>query len=568
MNPQSIKIFLDRYALRTPTGKLMENSFHQLADRLGYKFARSEEERIEYSDVLRNFDFVPGGRILSGTSTDSTLFNCFVLPIRNDDCKHGADSRKAIMHTMTNMVEICARGGGVGINWSVLRPTGEHIHGVNGKSSGSTSWMQGADALADQIRQGGTRTAALMWMLDVWHPDMWNFVTRTERFKRANFSVGISNAFMERVKSGGCWDLIFPDITQNNYDQKWDGDIESWIDKNYVIKRHQSVHARDLFQGICESAGRIGSPGLVFLDTCNQMSNTWYLERLQGTNPCGEQPLPSYGSCNLGSINLVRMWDEENGGGINLEKLDATVRTAVKFLDRVTDISKDILKVIGDQQRDTRRVGLGTMGLADVLIMSDIRYGSEECLEFIDKLYSMIRDSAYAASIDLAEEYGPAPALDIDKFLQSGFVQTLPVYLRKNISRAGIRNLTLLSQAPTGTTSLLAGVSSGIEPIFAKEYIRKDATGVHTMTHPLFDGYQGDHLITAHELSFREHIAVQAQVQKYIDSAVSKTINLPACATDDQIGEAYMLAWRSGCKGITVYRDGSLEGVCEICEAN
>lgn len=569
MNQQSKDVFFDRYALKDSQGNFLETCYDQSAKRLADKFGLNEDEHMDYFDMLKSFNFIPGGRILSSCGKDSTLFNCFVIPIKPLNKEHGVDSRRAIMDTTNDLIEITARGGGVGINWSALRPEFTKIGGVDGKSSGPIAWMRGVDSMADQIRQGGTRTAALMWMLNDWHPDVVEFVNQPKRFKRANFSVGISDKFMSAVEFNNDWDFYFPSTGSHEYDLHWDGNIDHWRSKTF---RHQTIHhgsiaARDLFDQIAASAKRLGSPGLVFLDTCQNMSNTWYLDDIIGTNPCGEQPLPPYGSCNLGSINLNEMWDDDEGE-IDLGKLNETVNTAVRFMDRATDLSPDILKSIGDYQRGTRRMGIGTMGLADVLIKAEIRYGSQECLKFIDKVYSSIMIRAYVASCDLAIECGEAPFLDRGRFLQSGFIETLPEFIRKRICRTGIRNMALLSQAPTGTTGILAGASSGIEPIFSSSYIRTDATGTHEVTHPAFDGPgDEDYLVTAHDIPFEDHIAVQARIQKYMDSAVSKTINMPACATQEDIKKAYMMAWRSGCKGITVFKDENSDGVCKICEA-
>lgn len=568
MNQQSKDVFLDRYALRDSQGNLLEKDYDQLANRLANKFMTNIDDYHNYANMLRQINFVPGGRILSAGGSDTTLFNCFVVPIEALSKEHGADSRRAIMDTTSNLIEIAARGGGVGINWSTLRPKSSYIKGVNGKSSGAIAWMRGVDSMADQIRQGGTRTAALMWMLNDWHPDILEFINLTERFKRANFSVGISDRFMHRVEENGLWHTEFPDTTCRDYDSEWDGDLNEWLQNDHYVNIHSSSPARQIFDQIALTASQIGSPGMVFLDTCQKMSNTWYLDRIVGTNPCGEQPLPPNGSCNLGSINLNQMWNDDECE-IDLWKLGETVETAVRFMDRVTDLSKDILKSIGDYQRGTRRIGIGTMGLADVLIKAEIRYGSPDCLKFINEVYSTIMTEAYRASCNLAVEFGEAPFLDRDKFLKGGFIKTLPAHIRSSISNVGIRNLALLSQAPTGSTGILAGASSGIEPIFSKEYIRTDATGTHKVVHPAFeDGADEDYLVTAHDISFEEHIAVQAAIQKYMDSAVSKTINMSACATPTEIGQAYMLAWKSGCKGITVFKDGSLDAVCKVCELN
>ena len=568
MNQQSQDVFLDRYAPKDSQGNLLEHGYTQLAHRLAAKFRQNFSEQHEYFDMLETFDFVPGGRILSAGGEDTTLFNCFVIPIEAMSKEHGSDSRRAIMDTTSNLIEITARGGGVGINWSTLRPISSYIRGVNGRSSGAVSWMRGVDAMADQIRQGGTRTAALMWMLNDWHPDILEFISLTERFKRANFSVGISDRFMCKVEGNGLWCTEFPDITSGYYDSEWNGDLNEWLQNGHDINTYETLPARQIFEQIALSASRIGSPGMVFLDTCQKMSNTWYLDQIVGTNPCGEQPLPPNGSCNLGAINLNKMWDDVECG-IDFQKLGRTVKTAVKFMDRVTDLSKDILKPIGDYQRGTRRIGIGTMGLADVLIKAEIRYGSAECLKFVDEVYSAIKTKAYSESCELAVKYGPAPFLNPEKFLDGGFVKTLPGFIRSNIRGAGIRNLALLSQAPTGSTGILAEASSGIEPIFSAEYVRKDATGTHKVTHPAFkNGVDEDYLVTAHDIPFEEHIAVQAAIQKHMDSAVSKTINMPACATPAEIGRAYMLAWKSGCKGITVFKDESFDGVCKACEMN
>lgn len=567
MNQQSKDVFFDRYALRDSQGNLLESDYCQLANRLANKFMRNIDDYIDYAEMLREFNFIPGGRILNAGGNDTTLFNCFVVPIEALSKEHGADSRRAIMDTTSNLIEIAARGGGVGINWSTLRPKFSCIKGVNGKSSGAIAWMRGVDSMADQIRQGGTRTAALMWMLNDWHPDILEFISLAERFKRANFSVGISDRFMRSVEDGGIWSTEFPDTTCEYYDDEWDGDIDEWIHNSHDTKIHANLPARQIFDQIALTASQIGSPGMVFLDTCQKMSNTWYLDRIVGTNPCGEQPLPPNGSCNLGSINLNKIWNDDDDE-IDLWKLGETVETAVRFMDRVTDLSKDILKSIGDYQRGTRRVGIGTMGLADVLIKAGIRYGSVDCIEFIDEVYSTIRDAAYITSCNLAVEFGEAPFLDRDKFLRGRFIKTLPAHIRSSISNVGIRNLALLSQAPTGSTGILAGASSGIEPIFSSEYMRNDATGIHKVVHPAFkDGADEDYLVTAHDISFEEHIAVQAAIQKYMDSAVSKTINMSACATPTEIGQAYMLAWKSGCKGITVFKDESFDGVCKVCES-
>ena len=576
-NSQRDQIFKDRYALKDREGNLLETCPGQMWDRVAGAFAEDPEQYERFRGVLQDFQFVPSGRVLSGAKAGQavTYYNCFVLGLRPGDPSKGVDSRHSIMNTMTRMVEINARGGGVGINWSALRPAGAYIKGVHGQSSGAHQWMWGADGLANQIRQGGSRTAALMFLLEDWHPDILEFVNPEKRFERANFSVAVSDAFMKAVKADGTWDLVFPDTSHRNYDSVWTGDIKAWKSSGYPILQYKQIRARDLWRAMCESAYRIGSPGVVFLDRADRASNTWYVEKLIGTNPCGEQALPADGSCNLGSINLVAMWDPELEE-INWDRLAHAVEVGVEFLDRVIDVGVDIDQDIGDLQRKIRRIGLGTMGLADLLILQGYEYGSGSANGAIDFLFYFIKVHAYRASVRLAKKKGPAPGLgDVRLYLGGSFILRLPEDLRDEIAEHGIRNMQVLTQAPTGTTSILAGVSSGIEPNFRGSYVRTDATGTHLVQHPLWKRYSGSPaLVTASDVSIEGHIKAQAAIQRHVDSCISKTINMPAGATVQDIENAYLKAYDLGCKGITVYRDGSLgnvlteadPSVCEACQ--
>lgn len=568
MNAQRQAVFMDRYALRRPDGRTVESSVDQMRLRVAAAIGRDVSQASAFVGLLDGFGFVPAGRVLSGAGgrSHSTLYNCFVIGIRDVTGNHGCDSRVAIMNTMTRMVEINARGGGVGINWSVLRPSGAYIHGVDGHSSGPNCWMQGADALADQIRQGGSRTAALMFMLNDWHPDAPAFARIRQRFKRANFSMAISDAFIEKVKSGGMWHTLFPLTSCPEYNRAWDGGIHTWQGD---VTECESVPAEGMLMDMSQSAWEIGSPGVVFIDTCQRMSNTWYRSRVLGTNPCGEQPLPENGCCNLGSLNLTSFWNEKQGE-LDMVALEGAVYGAVAFLDRVIDVSPPIDGRIAQEQAACRRIGLGTMGFADLLLLDGIRYGSQRCLTEIDRVYSQIMRWAYEYSVSLARELGVAPGYD-RRFLEGGFVKTLPRETLDDIAAYGIRNLALLTSAPTGTTSILAGVSSGIEPIFDAHYMRRDATGCHEVLHPLFERYgpDNDFCVTAADVSPNDHIAVQARIQRYVDSSVSKTINLPNGATKESIATIYMRAHDSGCKGITVARigmDGNVMEGCKTCQ--
>lgn len=559
-NDQQQSVFLDRYALKDPEGNVVEHQPQQMWQRVAHAMADSPEEENLYYNVLEGFKFVPSGRVLAGAGAGrrSTFYNCFVIDIKSRDPGCGRDSRTAITETISRMVQITARGGGVGLNWSVLRPRGAYIRGVHGHSSGAIGWMRGADAMADQVRQGGSRTAALMFILEAWHPDIFDFVNQTERFSRANFSVAVSNKFMQAVIEDQEWVLQFPDTQHPAYDAQWDGNLERWLAKGYPTVEHGRYPAREIWTHICDSAYRIGNPGLVFLDRCNEMMNTAYFEEAICTNPCGEQPLPASGCCNLGAVNLAAMWD---GQDIDHDLLHATVTTAVRFLDKVIDKSAEIDPEIQQVQDDARRIGLGTMGLADLLILKRLRYDSGEALVFIADLFAEIRDVAYQASVDLAREKGAAPMFVASPFLDSPFILSLPTKIREGIKAHGIRNLQILTQAPTGTTGIIAGASSGVEPVFSRRFLRKDATGEHMVTHPLFEGRGGPHLVTALEIAPEDHLAVQAVIQKYVDSSISKTINLPRDASADAISRAYVMAYRLKCKGITVYRNGSLEDV-------
>jgi len=556
-------VFRDRYALRRD-GEIIETSFDQLARRVAFALARSASQAMRFKDAIASFSFLPAGRVLAGAGAEekATYYNCFVLGI-GSRASHGRDSRQGIMQTLADMVEITARGGGVGVNWSVLRPEGAHIRGVRGTSTGPLGWMLAADSLANQIRQGGTRTAALMFMLDVWHPDALRFVESGKIFHRANYSIAIGDRFMSLLARGGAWEFVFPETTSRRYDSDWAGDIRSWVASGGEVRCHGKKDTAEVWRRISAAAWATGNPGVVFLDRCNRMSNTWYLERLIGTNPCGEQPLPESGCCNLGAINLVA--HRAAGGGIDHDALRRTVSVAVEMLDRVIDCSAEITPEITRAQKATRRIGIGVMGLADLMLMEKVRYGSDESCALIREVMRTIRDHAYLTSSVLALQFGSAPGYR-RRFLQSEFVRTLPSEVREPIDRVGIRNLALLSQAPTGTISILAGVSSGIEPNFAREYVRRDATGEHVVKHPLLGGDE-EWAVTAQDVTVEEHIRVQAEVQKYIDSSISKTINLPASATVEDVERAFRLAYDMGCKGVTIYRDGSQTGQVLSCPA-
>jgi ribonucleotide reductase alpha subunit/intein/homing endonuclease len=642
------------------------------------KWVRIDEIAVEdYSgtvldiEVEEDHSFISAGVVVS---------NCFVIPSPED-------SRQGILDNLKLMTEIMARGGGVGINLSTLRPRGSYIKTVNGTASGPCSWAQlYSVATGDVIQQGGcfgpderiatdkgliaakeladrldagesiqaqthkgyrpfnyvfrngikdlyevttihnyhvrvtldhkmavsrdgeivtvplrdlkegneillllgegrkaelqpdpiasiieigpsevfdfeveevhllsaggiyssnSRRGALMLMLDDTHPDIEEFITvkkQAGKIEHANLSVCISDAFMQAVKDDANWDL------------KWQGEVK------------KTIRARTLWDLICTSAWESAEPGMVFMDRYNKESNTWYYENIRCVNPCGEQGLPPFGVCNLGALNLSAF---VKNGKMDYERLAEKSKVAMRFLDNVIDSTEYFIKDNEEAQLGTRRTGLGTMGLADALIKMKIAYGSEESIPVIERIYSTIRDAAYEASADIAAEKGPFPRFDPDKYMQGKFIKRLPRALQEKIKKQGIRNAVLLTQAPTGTTSLLAGVSSGIEPVYDFAMIRRDRTGEHILYHPLLQAWRDKHpneptphyFVSSKDLTPEEHVRVQAMVQRYTDSSISKTVNAPNNHTVEQVETLYRLAYEMGCKGITYYRDGSRDAV-------
>lgn len=556
------EIVVDKEKLVKP----LETTPDQMWDRIAKAVAAAEapEKRAEWEEKFRylldDWKMVPGGRILAGAGVteELTLFNCYVLPSPKD-------SRGGIMETLTQMTEIMSRGGGVGINLSSLRPRRALVRGVNGSSSGAVSWGGLFSYTTGLIEQGGSRRGALMLMLNDWHPDLLEFITvKTQMglLTNANLSVCISDAFMQAVKEDKEWHLVFPDTSDPDYDEVWDGNLEKWKALGKPIQVYKTVRARDVWHTIIESAWRSAEPGVVFIDYYNKMSNSWYYNPIICTNPCGEQGLPAWGVCNLGHINLAKFVKD---GEVDWETLGECVRYAVRFLDNVIDITPYHFKENEENQKGERRVGLGTMGLAEMLIRLKIRYGSEECLAFLDKLYHFIAREAYLASTEIAAEKGPFPKFDAEKFLQSRFVQQFEDDVKEAIRTRGIRNVTLLTQAPTGSTGTMVGTSTGIEPFYAFEYYRQSRLGFDKQYVPIakewMDQHPGeplpDYFVTAMDLTAEDHIRVQAAIQKWVDSSISKTANAPADFTIEETKKLYELAYDLGCKGVTIYRDGS-----------
>ncbi|MGE0540263.1 MAG: adenosylcobalamin-dependent ribonucleoside-diphosphate reductase [Dehalococcoidia bacterium] len=546
--------------LETHPAQMVERVARGIAE-IEAKPEKQSEWQGKFEWLLSDWRFIPGGRILAAAGTDQnlTFYNCYVIPSPKD-------SRTGIVETLSNMMEIMSRGGGVGINVSSLRPKHAYVKGVNGRSSGAVSWGGLYSFVTGLIEQGGSRRGALMLILNDWHPDLPDFINAKReagKITNANISVGVSDAFMKAVEEDDDWQLVFPDTADPDYDTLWDGDLAAWKAKGKPVVVHKTLKAREVWNQITESAWASAEPGCFFIDRYNAMSNSWYYAPIFCTNPCGEQGLPAWGVCNLGAIHLAKFVTPERE--VLWQDLGRAVRYGIRFLDNVIDATPYFFDENAAQQQGERRVGLGTMGLGEMLIRLGIRYGSAESEQFIDKLYEFIAGEAYLASAEYAAEKGAFPQFDAEKVLQSGYMQSMPERVRAAVRQQGLRNVTLLTQAPTGTTGTMMDTSTGIEPYFSWSYFRKGRLGVHEVSVPVVAEWKEQHpdeelpeyFVAAMDLTPEEHVRVEAAIQRWVDSSISKTANLPADYTVEQTRELYELMYRLGCKGGTVYRDSS-----------
>ena len=513
------------------------------------KTLRTKLEKDYYS-ILEDFRFVPGGRIMHGAGREditTTLNNCYVVAVRND-------SIKSIYDTIINEALTYKYGGGCGHDLSILRPSGKAINGTGGESCGPTGFMNLFSENTNTIAQHGRR-GANMQTLRIDHPDIEKFISiktgDIDMVKYSNISVLLTHDFMEAVKQDKDFDLVY------------DNEV------------YQTVKAKSLWDKIISHAHSSAEPGLLFWDTMKDYHNAEYCSPLVSTNPCAEQPLPDGGCCNLGAVNLERFVDEN--GNFMIEEFKSTVALGTRFLDNVVDYNMD-RHALEDQKKNAtndRRVGLGILGLGDMLVKMGIQYDSEDALQTIDQIMQIFRDTAYESSIDLAEEKGPFPNFSWDGYSKSKFVKSLPKQIQNKIKKNGIRNCTLTTVAPTGSGAIVARVTSGVEPIFATSYKRrvKENTGYgktfkeYKVYHPVIKKLYGtdenlpEHVVTAHKIDPYFRVKMQGTIQKYIDSSISSTVNLPNEITVDTIADIYMTAYEAGLKGITVYREGSREGI-------
>ena len=503
-----------------------------------------------FHDVMAGGAFLPAGRILAGAGTgrNVTLFNCFVLGRIDDDLSAIFDAIKEAALTMQ-------AGGGIGHDFSTLRPRGAPVRGVSAEASGPVSFMDVWNAMCATIMSAGQRRGAMMATLRCDHPDILEFIrakSKPGRLTNFNLSILITGAFMAAVKAGAPWDLVF------------EGNI------------YATLPARDLFKEIAQANYANAEPGVIFIDRVNSANNLSYCETISATNPCGEQPLPPYGACLLGSINLARLVTAPftTAASLDRARLAAAVATAVRLLDNVIDISRYPLPAQAIEARSKRRIGLGVTGLADALICLGVRYGSGAAASLAGAWMREIQEAAYLASSELAAEKGAFPLFDAERFLSRPNVAACSAEVREAIARNGIRNGCITSIAPTGTISLLAGnVSSGIEPVFEFTCQRRlrGADGdreviVEDYAHALYrsghDGASpsGPEWVTASDLKPRDHLAMQAAVQAHVDSAISKTINCPEDIDPGEFEMLYLNAYDLGLKGCTTFRPNAITG--------
>ena len=557
MSDISREIWDMKYRLKQADGTPVDRDLADTWARVALAAAKGEapENRrtwaVAFAETLAEYKFLPAGRILAGAGTERnvTLFNCYVMGAIPDDMG-------GIFAHLREAALTMQQGGGIGYDFSTLRPKGAPVKGVGADASGPVSFMDVWDAMCRTIMSAGSRRGAMMATLACDHPDIEAFVDakrKSGRLSMFNLSVLASDAFMAAVKSDAPWDLIFEG------------------------KVYRTISARGLWDRIMRATFEYAEPGVIFIDRVNAENNLSYCETIRATNPCGEQPLPPYGACLLGSINLARLVRHPFQADANLDEdeLERVTRTAVRMLDDVIDISRFPLPEQRHEALAKRRIGLGVTGLADALIFCRTRYGSPESLELIDRWLSKLSDAAYAASAALAREKGAFPLFDRDAYLGRPNIARLPQETREAIAAHGIRNALLTSIAPTGTISLLAeNISSGIEPVFAYSFTRKVLREDGTRKEEVVTDYAWrrfreiygeetalpEYFVQASELSPKDHLAVQAVAQRHIDSSISKTINVPVDIPFEEFEGVYLEAYARGCKGCTTYRPNAITG--------
>ena len=560
--PIAEQIWDMKYRFKQADGTAIDATVEDSWRRIARDLARVEENPAQWEDTfyaaLEDFKFLPAGRITAGAGTarSVTLFNCFVMGTI-------PDSMGGIFEMLKEAALTMQQGGGIGYDFSTIRPKGAGVKGVAADASGPLSFMDVWDSMCRTIMSAGSRRGAMMATMRCDHPDIEDFITAKSdaaRLRMFNVSVLVTDPFMEAVKADRPWDLVFEG------------------------KTYKTVQARALWDGIMKATYEYAEPGVIFIDRINAANNLNYCETIAATNPCGEQPLPPYGACLLGSINLARLVSDpfEKAAILDEGQLADLVGTAVRMMDNVVDASKFPLEAQAREAAAKRRIGLGVTGLADALLMLGLRYGSDAAARQTERWLHAIARAAYQSSVQLAKEKGAFPLFDTEGFLASGAMQQMDDDVRAAISQHGIRNALLTSIAPTGTISLYAGnVSSGIEPVFAYAYTRKvlQKDGSHSeeevvdyavqMWRDKFgDAPLPDYFVNAQTLAPLDHVKMQAAAQKWVDSSISKTINCPENISFDAFKDVYMAAWDQGCKGCTTYRPNAVTGSVLSVSAN
>jgi len=528
-----------------------------LWDRVAKAIASVERDKErwynKFLDLLFDFKFVPGGRVMHGAGREDarrrpTLSNCYVIPIEDD-------SLEGIYQCLNESALVYRTGGGVGTDLSTLRPEGAPVNATIDHSPGATAFMNLFSESTNTVSQAGRR-GALMLTLRVDHPDVERFITikddpRKIKVQYANVSVLITHEFMNAV------------LNDTDFELRWGGQV------------YRKVKAKELWFKIIKSAHASAEPGIIFWDTMRDYHNVEYANPLSSTNPCGEQPLASYTACNLGNINLCKFVKED--GKLDYEGLAEVTRVATRFMDNIIDYNMEnhALDKIKRAVASDRRIGLGITGLADALMLMKIRYDSQQALDEVDRIMRTIRDESYRTSVELAQEKGSFPLFDWEGYSRSKFVQNLPRDIQEEIKTHGIRNSTVITVPPVGTGSIVAQTSSGIEPVFCTSYRRRvknhdgDTFSEYKVYHPLIKKQFGgderlpDYVVTAHQIDPYFRVKMQGVIQKYVDSSISSTVNLPEDVSVETVADIYMTAYKAGLKGITVYREGSREGILQ-----
>ena len=553
-NDLAADVLRSKYLAPNEQGPL--HMWHRIAKALASVEQDKETWYNQFFNLLFDFKFVPGGRVMHGAGREDakrrpTLSNCYVIPIEED-------SLEGIYRCISESAMVYRTGGGVGTDLSILRPEGAAVNATIDHSPGATAFMNLFSESTNTVSQAGRR-GALMLTIRVDHPDVEKFITikndpRRTKVQYANISVLLTHEFMQAV------------INDTDFALRWGGET------------YRTVKAKELWFKIIKNAHASAEPGIIFWDTMKDYHNVEYANPLTSTNPCGEQPLASFTACNLGNINLTRFVDEN--GRFDYDELAAVTRTATRFMDNIIDYNMEnhALDKIRAAVASDRRIGLGITGLADALVMMKIRYDTQDALDTTEKMMRVIRDESYRTSVAIAKEKGAFPLFDWEGMSKSKFVHGLPQEIQDDIRRHGIRNSTVLTVPPVGTGSIVAETSSGIEPIFCTSYRRRvknhdgDTFTEYKVYHPLVRKMFGDdehlpeYVVTAHDIDPYFRVKMQGVIQKYVDSSISSTVNLPEEVSVETVADIYLTAYKSGLKGITVYREGSREGILQTEE--